>query len=118
LTIVPRLSALDIARGSSEDRVASLAFLAPRSVSVAFRGSDAAQAHAARAYRLRRVAAGLTDMGILIGAAAATPMVPSPRRGVALSCAFAIVAASVPIHFAADAALSRAVWAYNRQFSR
>jgi hypothetical protein len=115
---MPRLSALDVVRGSSEDRVGSLAFLFPHSVNAAFRGSDTAQLHASRAYRLRRVAAGLTDVGILMGAAATTRVVPSSRRGIAVSVAFAMVASSVPIHFAADAALSRAVWAYNRQFSR
>src|SRR4051812_44362424 len=53
LTIIPRLSALDVVRGDTETRVASLAFLFPRSVSAIFDGNDAARRHAARAFSQR-----------------------------------------------------------------
>jgi hypothetical protein len=63
LNIVPRLFALDVVRGAREERVASLAFLLPKRVVPAFAGSEPAEQHAASAFRLRRTAAVLTDLG-------------------------------------------------------
>jgi hypothetical protein len=122
LSIVPRLFALDIVRGASEARVGSLAFLYPSRVTAAFTGSDAAQQHAAHAFRLRRVAAVLTDVGIVAVASAGGHAIVSTqnRRASATisGVGLAIVASSVPIHFAADGELSRAVWEFNRRFGR
>jgi hypothetical protein len=118
LNIVPRLVALDVVRGAREERVSSLAFLFPHRVTSAFGTCEPAQLHAARAFRLRRVAAALTDAGLVLAVASATRAVSPTGRHFALTAAGAMVAGSVPIHFSADAALSRAVWEYNRQFGR
>jgi hypothetical protein len=122
LNIVPRLSALDVVKGSSEDRVGSLAFLFPRGVTAPFAGNEVAQRHAQHAFSLRRVASVLTDVGAIVAISASTRAVASTRqRGAATTAAIAggaLVASSIPIHFAADRELSRAVWEYNRRFSR
>jgi hypothetical protein len=122
LNIVPRLFALDVVRGSTEERVGSLAFLLPSRVSGAFAGSDAAQDHASHAFRVRRVAAVLTDLGMVVVATAGSHAVATAHNRTASATisgiGLAIVAGSIPIHFAADGELSRAVWEYNRRFSR
>jgi hypothetical protein len=118
LNIVPRLVALDVVRGAREERVSSLAFLFPHRVSAAFGTCEPAQLHAAHAFRLRRVAAVLTDAGLALAVASATRAVSPTDRRFTLIAAGAMVASSVPIHFSADAALSRAVWEYNRQFGK
>ncbi|MGH7616168.1 MAG: hypothetical protein ACREPM_02965 [Gemmatimonadaceae bacterium] len=114
LGILPRLSGLDVVRGAGEQRVASLGFLLPRNVTPAFSGDRSAEAHAAGAVRRRRVAAVLTDLGA-IAIAMGTMRRSDAGHRVALA-GLAFVASSVPIHFAADAELSRAVWIYDRRF--
>ena len=84
----------------------------------AFAGSNPAQRHADRALRLRRVAAVLTTVGGALAASGAV-RAAATRSGRAVSVAVAgagvtAFSASVPVHFAADAELSRAVWDYNR----
>jgi hypothetical protein len=122
LNIVPRLFALDVVRGAREDRVASLAFLLPKRVVPAFAGSEAAEQHAAHAFRLRRTAAVLTDLGLVVVVSAGSRAAASARGRSAASTmtgvGLAMIASSVPIHFAADGELSRAVWEYNRRFGR
>ena len=122
LNIMPRLLALDVIRGSAEARVSSLGFLFPRRVTTLFVGSEPAQRHADHAFALRRVAAVLTDVGVVVAASAGTrALAASSHREGATAAAIAgvaMVASSVPIHFAADGELSRAVWEYNRRFSR
>jgi hypothetical protein len=122
LNIIPRLTALDVVRGDSEERVGSLAFLFPRDVSEAFAGSAEARAHADRAFGQRRVGAVLTNVGgaLLAGGLIRTAATSDTRRasiGTAIAGA-ALVGISVPIHFAADAELSRAVREFNRRFAR
>lgn len=122
LNIVPRLFALDVVRGAREDRVASLAFLLPKRVVPAFAGSEAAEQHAAHAFRLRRTAAVLTDLGLVVVVSAGSRAAATARGRSAASTmtgvGLAMIASSVPIHFAADGELSRAVWEYNRRFGR
>jgi len=122
LSIVPRLFALDVVRGAREDRVASLAFLLPKRVVPAFVGSEVAERHAAHAFRLRRTAAVLTDLGLVVAVSAGSRAAATARgRSTAATMTgvgLAMVASSVPIHFAADGELSRAVWEYNRRFGR
>jgi hypothetical protein len=122
LSIVPRLLALDVVRGAREERVGTLAFLYPSRVTAVFAGSDAAERHAAHAFRLRRVAAVLTDLGVVVVATAGSHGIASTqtRRASATisGVGVALVASSVPVHFAADGELSRAVWEYNRRFGR
>jgi hypothetical protein len=121
LGIIPRLSSLDVVRGDREERVGSLSFLFPHDVRGAFAGSAPAQRHAERALSLRRVAAVLTTVGGVL-AASGVVRAAATRSGRPLSVAAAGVgvaafSVSVPVHFAADAELSRAVWDYNRDLS-
>jgi len=122
LSLIPRMSGLDVARGVREERVGSLGFLFPRDVRAAFDGSAAAQHHAGRALSIRRVAALLTDAGAVLaasGAAHAMATSSGRRASVTISLAgAALVGASVWPQFAADAELSRAVRDYNRQFAK
>lgn len=122
LGIIPRVTALDVVRGAREERIASLGFLVPGDVRGAFGDNARAVAHAGRAGRIRRVASLLTDAGLLIGLSAATRAAATSdtrRASVAVSLSgLALLAVSVPAHFAADAELSRAVWEYNRTLPR
>jgi hypothetical protein len=121
LSIAPRLVALDVVRGDAEVRVASLAFLWPRDVSRTFASDSVAHTFAERAVRHRRVAAVMTDVGVFAlaaGALRARGHGGSAAGGALLSVGGGLVVASVPIHFSADADLSRAVWRYNERFSR
>jgi hypothetical protein len=122
LNIVPGLFALDVVRGAQEAPVASLAFLVPKRVVRAFAGSEPAEQHATHAFRLRRTAAVLTDLGLIVVVAAGSrAAVTAHNRSTTATISgigLAMVASSVPIHFAADRELSRAVWEYNRRFGR
>ena len=116
LNIVPRLSGLTVVRGEREARLATLAFLWPSSVTATFALDSSAFAHARSATRRRMVAALLTDVGAAIVVASGTHS-PGAHRSTIVAGA-ALIAASMPVHFAADAELSRAVWDYNRAFNR
>src|SRR5215211_5704469 len=92
-----------------------------RVVSPAFEGSEARR-NARRAVALRRAGAFLTDAGILLGGFVAVQAVSQGRLGasarpIAIAGATAL-ALSVPLQFAADGALSRAVWWHNVRFAR
>lgn len=121
LGIAPAWSGLRVVRGERETRVASLGFFWTRDVSPAFEGSEARR-NARRAVALRRAGAFLTDAGILLGGFAAAQAVSQGRLGesarpIAIAGATAL-ALSVPLQFAADGALSRAVWWHNVRFAR
>jgi hypothetical protein len=118
LSIVPRLGGLDVVRGESEVRIGSLPFLWARDVSIAFSHDAGARSYAVRASGLRRIAAVMTDAGAFLIAAGAVGILHDGGRirgvsSVAAMGGFALVGASVPVHFSADADLSRAVWRYN-----
>lgn len=121
LAILPRLSGLDVVRGPDEVRVASLPFLRARDVRPAFAGDVDAQRHALSATRLRRAGSLFTVLGIAGGAtaawrgASAHDRVGAAAFGAAGASLFLV---SVPLHFAADAELSRAVREFNRRFAR
>lgn len=123
LSIAPRLSGLDVVRGDAEQRIASLAFLWPRDVTHAFEADPVATRFAARASSRRRWAAVMTDAGAAIMAVGLLSIERKDQRvrrepGLIAASGAVLVAASVPIHFAADADLARAVWRYNLRFSR
>jgi hypothetical protein len=122
LGLAPTWDGLSITRGESETRIANLGFFIPTDVSRVFQGNDAALDAARDAMDVRRVAAVLTDAGIVL-------LVTGVARGMFqrdfdnLSKVLAVtggvsLGASVPLQFAADGLLSRAVWLYNRRFSR
>ena len=122
LGIAPAWSGLDVVRGADGARVARLGFFWPRSLGAAFAGADSASHYAARAVRVRRVGAALTDAGALLLAytAARAASEGRLRRGDAAIAAggAGALAVSVPLQFRADGLLSRAVWWYNARFAR
>jgi hypothetical protein len=122
LGIAPRLTSLDVVRGSQSELVARLGFFWSSDIRPVFASSDSALAYADQAVRTRRAAAAFTDTGILLlGIAAA--MVASDRdlgrAGAAVVTGGAILlGVSYPMQLRADGHLSRAVWWYNSRFTR
>ena len=128
LSIAPTWNGLMVVRGGDAARVANLNFFLPRDIAPALRGdsaalgADSAQAHAARAVRLRRTAAVLTDLGgvavvVALARAASAGRAETNDRVVG-GAGLAALLVSVPIQFAADGALSRAVWWHNLRYAR
>ena len=125
LGIAPTWNGLAVVRGVDEQRVTNLSFFWPRDIGRTFSAgvgpaADSARRQARDAVRLRRFAAGLTDAGLVLGGytvtrAAANGSLNGADKaiGIAAATAFAV---SVPLQFAADGALSRAVWWYNTRF--
>jgi hypothetical protein len=128
LRIAPAWNGLLVERGRSGHRVANLNFFLPRDISAVLRGdsaalsSDSALAHAQRAVALRRAGAVLTDVGgltVVVAMAHAASARRAARGDRVLGGAgIAALLVSVPIQFAADGALSRAVWWHNLRFAR
>lgn len=129
LTIVPVWNGLAVVRGVTGAQVALLHFFLPRDVSgdIAGRDSLAAGAERARAegyhaVHIRRTAAAFTDGGALLVAVAGIGAIRAGRvrrqDAILAGVGGAAFAVSVPLQFAADGALSRAVWWYNRRFAR
>jgi hypothetical protein len=127
LGIAPTWNGLAVVRGVDLQRVANLGFLWPRDISGAFSisaqsGVDSATVHARRAVHLRRLAAFFTDAGLILGTytvarAAANSRLSTADRALGIGGAVAF-GVGVPLQFAADGALSRAVWWYNTRFGR
>lgn len=129
LTISPTWNGLAVKRGTSGATVANLNFFFPHDISVALgadnrgaAGSDSVVAIAQRAVRLRRVGAAFTDLGILaLGVAAGRALTSASNEsvtGVLAGIGATALGVSVPFQFAADGALSRAVWWYNLRYAR
>ena len=122
LAVVPAWNGLDVVRGEQEQKVARLGFFWTRDVSPVFAGEPHALDFARRAVRTRRTAAVFTDAGIallayaLIGGTTDSGHT-STYQGIAIGGAVAF-AVGVPLQFAADGHLSRAVWWHNAQFAR
>jgi hypothetical protein len=126
LGIAPTWNGLAVVQGVDEQRVANLSFFWPRDIrralsTAAGAGPDSATTNVRRAVRLRRVAAVFTDAGLVLGGYAVARAITNKRLnssdrafGITGAVAFAV---SVPLQFAADGALSRAVWWYNSRFS-
>ena len=122
LGLAPVWDGLAVVRGDSERRVATLGFFLPGDVSSVFTDDPDALDAARDAVQIRRIGAVLTDGGLML---AATGLARALFRrdwdelSTALTAAGAAsLGVSVPFQFAADGALSRAVWLYNRRFSR
>jgi hypothetical protein len=126
LAIVPRWNGLAVIQGTNGPRVANLNFFWPRSVTAALHGEgegsapDSAAAHAERALHLRRMGAAFTDAGIVAAVAAGARIAASGRTRrddkVVVGASVASMLLSVPLQFAADGELSRAVWWHNLRF--
>jgi hypothetical protein len=125
LSIAPRWNGLAVVSGAQSEHVVNLNFFWARDIAPAFSapgiGSDSAVVHARRAVRVRRVAAALTNSGVaLIGVAGVRAIIAgSVRTGDTplLVAGGAAMVVSLPLHFRADGALSRAIWWYNRRFA-
>ena len=128
LAIVPGWDGLAVVRGQAGPRVANLHFFLPRDITPALRGdatrpgADSAAAEAGRALSLRRVGAAFTDIGLLAMGAAVVGALHArhvDRSAQTLGAAgMGALLVSVPFQFAADGALSRAVWWHNQRFAR
>jgi hypothetical protein len=127
LSISPAWNGLLVVRGTDGRRVANLSFFLPRDIAPALRGdpaavaADSALAHAERAVALRRAAAVLTDVGAIAVVVALAHAASAGRanRGdrVVGGAGLTALLVSVPIQFAADGALSRAVWWHNLRYA-
>ena len=129
LSIAPRWSGLAVVRGAAGPQVTNLYFLWPRDIGAALVGADArvpgadsALASAQEALRLRRVGAVLTNASLALATGAAIGAARGDSRGRwdrrLLGLASAALVVSVPFHFAADGALSRAVWWHNKRYGQ
>ena len=122
LGLAPVWDGLSVVRGESERRVATLGFFVPGDVSEIFKDDADALDAAREAVRLRRIGAVLTDAGIAMaatGLARALFQRDFDKLSGALTLAGAgSLGVSIPVQFAADGYLSRAVWLYNRRYSR
>jgi hypothetical protein len=129
VSIAPRWNGLAVVRGPSGSQVTNLNFFWPRDVASSLRGepagavgADSAVAAAVRAVRLRRVGALLTDGGAALVAVAAVGALRAGhvRRqdGILAAGGLGALGVSIPFQFAADGALSRAVWWHNVRFAR
>jgi hypothetical protein len=125
--IAPTWNGLAVVRGAGGPRMANLHFFWPHDVSAALRGdpfavgADSAAASARRATSLRRAGATLTDVGIVATAVAVVSGLRARRlrteERVAGAAGFTALLVSVPLQFAADGALSRAVWWHNLRYT-
>jgi hypothetical protein len=129
LTIAPNWDGLVVRRGLLGPRVANLHFFWPIDISAALRGSDSsavgadsAAAHARRAVSLRRAGAGFTDLGALVATATVIRALAkgrfTERDQILAGAALGAIAISIPLQFAADGELSKAVWWHNVRFAR
>jgi hypothetical protein len=129
LSIAPVWNGLAVVRGGDGRRVANLDFFLPRDIAPALRGdapgaagADSAFAHAERAVALRRAGAVLTDLGgvamMVAIVRAASAGRASRRDQVVGGAGLAALLISIPMQFAADGALSRAVWWHNLRYAR
>ena len=116
--IIAALHGLRVTRGVDETPVATLGFLWTRDISDAFDGEG--QVAAKAAVRTRRWGALLTDLGLALrvtgAASAATQDLDETSTALMLGGA-ASLGLSVPIQFAADKHLARAVWQHNARYA-
>jgi hypothetical protein len=128
LAIVPRWNGLAVIQGTSGPQVANLNFFWPHSVARQLAGGaanearDSMAAHANRALGLRRAGAVLTDAGlgaaVLVGARLASRGRLQRDDKAIAATGLASMLLSIPLQFAADGELSRAVWWHNARFVR
>jgi hypothetical protein len=102
--------------------VATLGFFIPEDISHVFADDPEARDVARDAFRIRQIGAVLTDAGVILGATGVARGLfrwnwDGLSTGLTLAGG-ASLAAGVPFQFAADGALSRAVWLFNRRYTR
>jgi len=116
--IVPVLHGLRVVRGNEERSVGTLGFLWTRDISAAFDGEG--EEVARRAVRTRRQAAIVTDLGLILLAAGAAGAISRDLDDSAAQLMIGGAAGlvlSVPLQFAADRQLARAVWLHNARYA-
>lgn len=129
LSITPTWNGLLVVRGTRAERMANLNFFWPGDVTrvlsgtdLSVAGADSASDQARRAVQLRQAGAIFTDLGALaLGLAAADVLINGRLDrggGFLVGGGLALIGVSVPLQFAADGALSRAVWWHNVRFTR
>ena len=122
LGLAPAWNGLAITRGISQRQIGVLGFFWPGDIRPIFADNAAALEAADEALRTRTVASILTDAGLLVlGTGLARAAFQREFDGfskVLTITGAASVGISVPLHFAADGMLSRAVWWHNRRYSR
>lgn len=128
-TIAPRWDGLAVVAGQTGIRVANLHFFLPRDITPVLAGpssqaigADSAASYAQEAIKLRRIGATLTDASGLLAVVGVVSALRhhAVRRsdGVLLGAGGGALLVSVPFQFAADGALSRAVWWHNVRYAR
>jgi hypothetical protein len=127
LNIKPAWDGLAVVRPTGQ-RVATLHFFWPRDITSDLRGdstavgADSVVVHAERALVLRQAGAGFTDVGIVTFAVAVLRGLRdgrlSERDQILAGAGLGAIIVSVPLQFAADGELSRAVWWHNVRFAR
>lgn len=122
LGLAPVWNGLAVTRGEEQRKVAVLGFFWPGDVSSTFEGDREATQAAEDAASIREVGAILTDAGLVMaatGVARALFRRDWDKVATGLTVAGGIsLAASIPFQFGADGYLSRAVWFYNRRYSK
>ena len=122
LGLAPVWNGLAVTRGLEQREVTVLGFFWPGDVSRAFEGDREAVQAAQDAMSIRQVGAILTDAGIVMaatGVARALFRRDWDKVATGLTVAGGLsLGASIPFQFAADGYLSRAVWFYNRRYSK
>ena len=122
LGLAPTWNGLAITRGISQRQIANLGFFWPEDIRPLFADNAAALEAADEALRMRTVAAILTDAGlVLLGTGLARAGFQREFDGLSRALAWtgaASIGVSIPLQFAADGYLSRAIWWHNRRFSR
>lgn len=129
LSIAPRWDGLAVVRGANRGTVANLHFFWPRDITAELRGTDTTAIgldsltrHVQRAVALRRAGAGFTDLGMLTMTVAIVRSLRDGRFATRdqqlAAAAIGALVVSVPLQFAADGELSRAVWWHNLRFAR
>lgn len=129
LTIAPRWDGLAVRQGTTGPTIANLHFFWPIDITAALRGADttavgadSAATHAWRAVNLRRVGAGFTDLGVVVATVTVLRSLAqgrfAERDQILAGAAVGAFVVSVPLQFAADGELSRAVWWHNLRFGR
>jgi hypothetical protein len=120
LAVVPAWNGLDLVRGENEEHVARLGFFWARDISPLFAGDPRSHEYARRAVRVRRVAVIFTDAGAVLLVAGLAGLAGDHHDDNARVIAVAGVVSfgiGVPIQFAADGHLGRAVWWHNARLS-
>ena len=122
LGLAPVWNGLAVTRGDSERHAATLSFFLPADIRRTFEGDREAIDVATDAINIRRAAAVFTDAGLVLlatGLARAAFQREFDKFSRVLTVTGGVsLAAGVPLQFAADGLLSRAVWLYNRKFAK